>query len=285
MRYTTSINILCLFTSLLTLVFLYTYSSPTYSDLRTDEYSFGVVPQYNASHILEIWSPVLRTLSKETGLNFRLIGSDSIPEFEKEFAAGRFDFVYMNPYHFVKASRSQGYTPLLRDIGKNLYGIVVVHKDSPLHTVAELDGQVIAFPAPNAVGASLIPRADFKNRYGITIKPRYVRSHSSVYLNVALGKMPAGGGVQKTLKQQPNEIRDSLRVIYKSKPFVSHPIAVHPRVPTRISDAVTRAFLTMGDSVDGKKLLSRIPVQKIGTASSDDYRSLSELGLEEFYKE
>lgn len=248
-------------------------------------YTFGVVPQFNAAHTVRIWRPALRQIEEISGLKFRLIGSDSIPAFEKEFSTGQFDFVYMNPYHFIRAERSQGYIPLVSDVGRKLYGILVVRKNSPIQSIQDLEDRVIAFPAPNALGASLIPRADLMNRFGIDIDPRYVRSHSSVYLNVVLGKATAGGGVQKTLEQQPAIVKDSLRVIYRTQEVISHPVAAHPQVPPEVRERVLQALLSLGKTAQGRKVLSGIPIKEIGAVTSADYAPLVDLGLEAFYSE
>lgn len=248
-------------------------------------YTFGVVPQFNAAQTVSIWRPLLSQVEEKTGLKFKLIGSDSIPDFEREFSSGRFDFVYMNPYHFIRAERSQGYIPLASDVDRKLYGILVVRKDSPIHTIQDLQGKVVAFPAPNALGASLMPRADLKDRFGIQVIPRYVRSHSSVYLNVVLGKADAGGGVQKTLEQQPELIKDSLRVLYRTQEVISHPIAAHPEVPPEVRERVMQALLALGKTPRGRKALARVPIQEIGAVTADDYAPLVELGLEALYRE
>lgn len=253
------------------------------SDGKSVTYQFGVVPQFNAERILAIWQPILLALEKETGLRFRLSGSDSIPAFEKEFSAGRFDFVYMNPYHFVRARRSQGYQPLLRDVGEQIYGIVVVRKDSLLQSVKDLDGKTVAFPAPNALAASMMPRAEFRNVHHIEVRPVYVNSHSSVYLNVMLGRMDAGGGVQKTLDEQPPEVREALRIIHRTQKVVPHPVAAHPRVPAEIRDRVREGFLAMGRTAPGRKLLAEVPIKTIGPAAMAEYQPLEALGLEAFY--
>lgn len=248
------------------------------------DYLFGVVPQFSATGILSVWRPVLDALEEETGLRFRLSGSDSIPAFEKEFSSGKFDFVYMNPYHFVHAERSQGYRPLVRDTGRELFGLIVVHKDSNISSIDQLQGAEVAFPAPNALGASLMPRAELVKRQ-IDIQPRYVRSHSSVYLNVALGKMAAGGGVQKTLEQQPQAVRNELRVIFRTPSFVPHPIAVHPRVSKALQERVKTALLSLGETDAGRRLLARVPIERIGPAVSEDYHPLLALGLEALYED
>lgn len=139
----------------LTLLLCVTVSGRSAADAvkeSSTQYGFGVVPQFSALEIVAIWRPILNELEHMTGLRFRLSGSDSIPAFEKEFTAGRFDFVYMNPYHFVHAQRSQGYRPLVRDVGRTLFGILVVARESPVDSIDQLHGQVVAFPSPNALG-------------------------------------------------------------------------------------------------------------------------------------
>lgn len=247
-------------------------------------YTFGVVPQFNARHTQRVWRPLLTELEQRTGFKFRLIGSSSIPDFESQFMAGDFDFVYMNPYHVLKASVSQGYVPLVRDVGHSLFGVIVVRKDSPIREMKELAGKRVAFPSPNALGASLIPRADLKYIFGVNVEPVYVQSHSSVYLNVALNKTDAGGGVQKTLNQQPHPVRDKLRVIYKTRECAPHPIAAHRHVPLRVRASVQKALLALGKIAKGRALLQLIPITQIGVASMDDYRPLAEWGLSEFYQ-
>jgi len=111
-------------------------------------YLFGVVPQFRAVRITQVWKPILAQIGKQTGLQLELSGSASISAFEKEFLRGKFDFAYMNPYHFLKAHNTQGYIPLVRDTGRKLFGIIVVHKDSPFTRPSQLDGKTVIFPHP-----------------------------------------------------------------------------------------------------------------------------------------
>jgi len=247
-------------------------------------YSVGVVPQFDTITIRKIWYPLIKELTRKTGIQFKMRGSRTIPEFEKEFNAGLFDFAYMNPYHVLLAAESQGYIPLVRDHGKSLHGILVVRKDSSIKSVKDLEGKRVVFPAPNALGASLMIQAAFQDVFGIKVLPQFVETHSSVYLNVALGEAQAGGGVQKTLSQQPSELGDTLKVLYKTKDVVPHPFTAHPRVPESVRAKILSAFLQMRKTPHGKALLSNIPIEKLGQAKMEDYQSLKELKLERFYK-
>ena len=246
-------------------------------------YTFGVVPQFSSERISRTWEPILELLEKETGIQFELNGSLDIPAFERNFTKGAFDFAYMNPYHAIVAHESEGYEPIIRDVGRSLYGIIVVKKDSSFSSVLDLDGKKVAFPAPNALGAALIPRAEFSRKYKIDIEEMYVSSHSSVYLNVALGLAAAGGGVQKTLSQQPEHITSQLKIINKTQEVPPHPVTAHKRVPDEVKRKVQEAFLKIAETDTGAKLLKKIPIKTAGESSIEDYQLLTDMNLEEFY--
>lgn len=246
-------------------------------------YRFGVVPQFEPQKLFAIWRPILDELESRTGLKFQLVGSAKIPVFETAFLEGDFDFAYMNPYHAMIASEHQGYEPLVRDGSRSLFGVLVVKKDGPVTEVSQLDKTTIAFPAPNALGASLLMRADLDRFHSIAFKPTYVQTHSSVYLHVALGLASAGGGVLSTLKRQPAEIQDQLRVLYKTRSMAPHPITAHPRVPTEHRALVRRAIISLGETKEGKAMLAKIPMREVVATTLEDYLPLKEWGLEDFY--
>jgi phosphonate transport system substrate-binding protein len=248
-------------------------------------YDFGVVPQFEQRKLFTIWRPILDELERRTDLYFHLVGSPKIPAFEKKYMAGVYDFAYMNPYHILKAHDIQGYIPLVRDGGRMLKGILVVRKDSPIERLQDLSGKQIAFPSPNALGASLLMRADLNRLHDIRFVPRYVQTHSSVYLHVATGLSDAGGGVVSTLRAQKPEVQRRLRVLYETRPMSPHPVSAHPRVPLADREAVRQAFLAMAKTPSGAALLEKIPMRQAIAASMDDYSPMSTWGLDAFYVE
>ena len=248
------------------------------------QYKFGVVPQFEPRKLARIWIPILKEIEKETGIHLKMVGSPKIPEFEKSFIAGEFDFAYMNPYHAVLAQIEVGYTPLIRDGGRMLQGILVVRKNDPIQHVKQLDKEKVAYPAPNALGASLLMRRELDDLFGVKTIPNYVQTHSSVYFNVLVGNVRAGGGVMGTFSQQKDSVKNQLRVIYRTKEIPPHPVVGHPRVPQEAMDKVKLAFLKLGNSPEGKKLLGGIPIKQVVPASLEDYKPLTEWGLERYYQ-
>ena len=247
-----------------------------------NDYSFGVVPQFEARELASIWVPILAELSKRTGLNLTMKGSPRIPEFEVAFEAGEFDFAYMNPYHALVAARKQGYIPLVRD-AKPLYGVITVRKDSPYKDVRQLAGKKVSFPAPNAFGASLLIRADLDEIFHTKVVALYAQTHTSAYLNTALGISEASGGIKATFEQQAPDIRDSLRILYETRKVPSHPILAHPRVPIAHRALVKNAILDMANTPEGAALLAKIPMLKAIPATPAEFAALKSFKLEKYY--
>lgn len=247
-----------------------------------EAYSFAVVPQFDQRKLFAIWKPIVESVSQRTGIQLNLVATLTVPEFEREFSKGSFDFVYANPYHVLREESRQGYIPLIRD-KTPLRGILVVPKDSPLKSPAELDGLHIAIPSFNAVGASLLLRADLAQIFKVKVTPVNVKTHSSVYLYVANGLMPAGGGVEKTLQEQEPAVRELLRVIYTTREMPSHPIAAHPRVPAKVQQAIKQAFLELAKSESGRRQLQEIPMSDAVAASMQDYLPMRTWGLGNFW--
>ena len=245
-------------------------------------YRFGVVPQFDARRTSAAWMPILEEISKRTGDRFELVGSARIPVFEKEYEVGKFDFAFMNPYHLLRAWKTQGYRPLVRD-AVPLRGAIIVPQDSAVRNLSDLDGQRIAFPSPNALAASLMTRAELARR-GVRYEPLYVSTHSSVYLNVAKHQVAAGGGAQETYDAQPAALRAQLRILYTTPGVPSHPVAAHRRVPQAVQERVRQAFLALGATESGRALLEQVTLTQIVPAKLDDYLLIEQLGLEKLFE-
>lgn len=247
---------------------------------------FGVVPQQSANKMAKLWTPIFQYLSEKTGEDIRFSTARDIPTFEKRLARGEYDIAYMNPYHYTVFHQVPGYQAIARQKDKRIKGIVVVHKDSPIQDIVELDKQKMAFPSPAAFAASIIPRAKMEQQ-GIEIIPNYVSSHDSVYMNVARGFFPAGGGVMRTFNNSAPEIRDQLKVLWTTPTYTPHAIAIHPRVNADTVAKIKAALLEMNQDPKGKALLKDINFKGIELAENadwDDVRALNIKLLDEVIK-
>jgi len=245
-------------------------------------FTLAIVPQFTAVDIGQRWAPLVEHIKRETGVTLQLRSTASIPAFEEEFMAGLPDFVFLNPYHMVMAAKARGYRPFLRS-SQPLEGILVVKNSGPVQRLNDLNGGTLAFPAPNAFGASLYMRALLSEREGITFTPSYVGTHQNVYRHVFHGDALAGGGVESTLAMEPEGIRSQLRVLYRTPHSASHPLAVHPRVPRQVVDRVMASLRGLALTPEGKRLLMQVELDDAVVADyGRDYAPLEKLGLDRF---
>lgn len=241
-------------------------------------YSFGIVPQQSASELAKLWVPILTYLENKTGYRLQFTTARDIPTFEQRLAASEYDFAYMNPYHYTVFHASLGYTAVVAERDRQLEGIVVVRKDSSYQSIADLGGMRIAFPSPASFAASILP-SRFMDKNGIAHTPVYVSSHDSVYLTVAQGLYPAGAGIERTLALVDPAVRAQLRVLWVTQSVAPHPIAVHPRVPSQVTERLKSELLAMAADPQGSALLKALGFNDFVEVDDADYDTVRALDI------
>jgi len=236
-------------------------------------YTFAIVPQFHSQSLFRIWNPILKELSKETGIKFKLTGNSSFLGFENELRAGKYDFAYVNPYHAVMASNAKKYKAILSDADSKGQGILVVKKTAS-EKVAKLQNKKVAFPSPNTLASSILLRSELEHKFKIKVKPQYLKTHTDVYMNVYQGTYDAGGGVYRTFQKLSPKIKNSLKVVHKTEKIPAHPIVVHPKVPEDVQKKVVAAFLKMSKNPKTNAMLEKIPVKRMNKTSQSVYKNI-----------
>lgn len=242
-------------------------------------FTFGIVPQQSSTEVARAWAPVLQYLSDKTGYRLMFETAKDIPTFEERLAQGVYDFAYMSPYTYTVLHRSPAaYTAFAKEKDKKLVGIIVVRRDSEYKNIKDLSGKTVAFPSAAAFAASVIPRAYFE-RQGIPIRPAYVSSHESVYLAVAKGLYPAGGGATRTFNTLAESWRAQLRILWTTPSYTPHPFAAHKRVSAATVQRLREAMIGMNTDPAAKPLLDRLAFVGIVPAEDVEYNDIRALNI------
>jgi phosphonate transport system substrate-binding protein len=244
----------------------------------SQDISFAVVPQQSASRLAELWPPILAYLSEHTGDNYIFATAPDIPTFEKRLLKGEYDVAYMNPYHLTVFSQTPGYIAIAKQTDKLLKGIVVVPKDSEITSLEQLNGHKMAFPSPAAFAASVIPRSYLAAR-DIAIKPVYVSSHDSVYLNVSKGLFVAGGGVMRTFNNVDEEISSKLKILWQTDGYTPHAFAVLPGMSSQKRMQLQTILVDLNKHPEGNALLSAIKFSGIEAPEDSDWDDIRSLNI------
>ena len=263
----------------MTLIALLLSSCCLYADAQ-ESYSFGVVPQQSATRLAKLWTPILKKLSADTGFQIKFETATNIPTFEARLAESAYDFAYMNPYHFTVFNKNPGYQAIAKRINQPIKGIVVVKKDSGISSLIELEGKPLAFPAPAAFAASVLPRAKL-TADKINFTAKYVSSHDSVYLGVSKGIFKAGGGVMRTFNNAPAKVRENLKILWTTKPYTPHAIAAHPKLSNEVAEKFRSALINLNTTQEGRDLLTSIKfINGLEKANNQDWDDVRGLGID-----
>lgn len=244
-----------------------------------NEISLGVVPQQAATALAKAWIPLLAEISQRSGVRLSFKTAPDIPAFEERMKRGEYDLAYMNPYHYTVFSKQAGYRAFAREKNRKLVGIIVVRKDDPSATIGELAGKTVAFPAPAAFAASILPRAEF-SRLNIPIKEQFVNSHDSVYRGVAQGSFAAGGGIKRTLEAIDPSIASQLRILSTTPSYVPHAFAAHPRVSAEDLDKIMAAMRSLDQDEAGRRALEPLSFKGFEAGIDKDWDEIRKLRID-----
>jgi phosphonate transport system substrate-binding protein len=246
-------------------------ASTARSDTPKRPLSVGIVPQQSPGELARLWTPVLKYLEEKTGLVLEFETAKDVATFHKRMLAGEYDIVYANPlaYAIVLHPRLH-YEAFARERDRSLVGLLVVRKDSRYQSLQDLAGSELAFPAEDAMAASVIPRAQL-DKQGVAFTPRYVGSHDSVFLAVEKGLYAGGGGIARVLGMLPEHVKENLRVLWTSPAYPPHPFAAHPRVPGAAVRSLQAALVAMDSSSDGRVLLKPLALNGFMVTHDADY--------------
>lgn len=266
-------------------LFLVWFAGQALAQSEIPTLTFGIVPQQAAVKLAEDWGPLLTEAGRRAGVKLAFRTAPSIPEFEQRLSKGEYDLAYMNPYHYVVFHEAAGYRAFAKEKDRKLKGIIVVRQNSPYQKLTDLSGKSVAFPAPAAFAASILPLSEF-GRQGISITPKFVSSHDSVYRAVSSGLQEAGGGIERTFQALAPELRAQLRILAETPPYTPHAFAAHPRVDANLLARVLEGLVSMASDEGGRKLLEPLAMPMGVTAAKDkewdDIRRLDIRQLEKY---
>jgi phosphonate transport system substrate-binding protein len=216
--------------------------------------SFGVIIWRSPTLTAQFWNPILRYVSERSGVPLQLKVAHTGPEHTAMVRRGEYHFLYSN-HNFIKENEESGYRVFARsrdDVGT---GEIVVLKDSPIRSLADLEGKEVVFPHLAAFYGYHLPM-DGLLRKGIQVKPHFAGNQEGAMGQLKAGRAVAAGvnaAVMRAFAQRENV---AYRTLWSSDKYVSLALSALPSVPADSVKAVRDAFLKMADDPEGLKVLT-----------------------------
>lgn len=252
------------------------FSANPGSDVKV--YVVGVHPLHNPQRLMEVYGPVVEYINAAIPeAHFKLEASHNYKAFNEKLYSGHFDFAMPNPYQTI-LSLKHGYR-VFGKMGddKDFCGIILVRKDSGIRTVSDLKGEKVAYPAPTALAATMMPQY-YLLTHGIDvnrdIENLYVGSQESSIMNAVLGHVAAAAtwpAPWKTFSAEHPERAGQLEVKWRTDSLINNGWVVRKDIPPELVDKFAAALFGLGNSASGRKLLERLPISRFEPATDSTY--------------
>lgn len=246
-------------------------------------YRVGVHPLHNPRRLMETYGPLVEAVNAAIPeADIQLEASRNYEEFEKKLYGGQFDFAMPNPYQTVLALRRNYRVIAKMADDAEFRGLILVRRGSGIQRVTDLKGQAVAYPAPTALAATLLPQ-HYLNANGLNVNEDitnlYVGSQESSILNVQRGHVAAAATWPlpwKAFVAEHPELAAQLEVKWQTAPLVNNSWMARRNLPPELVQRFARVLIALKDTEAGRQLLARLPVPAIEPATDDTYRPVQQ---------
>jgi len=255
---------------------------PAVEDPKPMSLSFGVYQSDKATVMYRSFTPVLEALtaSMESALgrpvDIKLTIFQSYEDGIESLARGEVDFVRFGPASYITAKARQSDIELIametESGDKRFKGLIIVQKESPIRTIADLRGKRFAFGDPNSTIGRYLVQAELI-KAGITGKDlkdfQYLGRHDTVVKAVEIGDFDAGSVMQQTFEKA--NAKGTLRVL-ASFDNVTKPWVARKGLERSTFEAIQAGLFALKDPA----VLKELKITGFVPTSDDEYRLVRE---------
>jgi phosphonate transport system substrate-binding protein len=236
-------------------------------------YEFGVFPYLPQTKIHELYSPIAADFEAKLGRQVQLSSKARYETFAEELRKATYDIAFVQPFDYVDAHDKHGYLPLARRVG-DLEGLIVVRRDSPLTSIQDLKGRIVANPPADAAVSQVTSMALWEAGIhpGTEVKRDYGRNHFTCLQSVLIGAADACGTAEQPLRTLENgQPSTRFRILHKSARIPNVLFVVHKRVSKHDRDSLLKTILDWPKTEEGRKILERGQFVPYVAATDVDY--------------
>ncbi len=221
--------------------------SATTSQAFSNELKFGSVAMDIPAIMHRKLTPLTAYLSQAINKPVSLQLSPNMASAINEVASNNVDLAYLTPVAYIKAHKKGNADILVKTVTNNKASfqlMIVVRKDSPIKTIADLEGAEFAFGDK----AALLQRAVVVGA-GIPLDKlgayKFIGHYDNIARGVQVGDFDAG--ILKDTKAYKWESK-GLRILYSSPALPPYNITVSSKLDKATRVKLKNAFLALDDS-------------------------------------
>ena len=217
-------------------------------------YRFSPVNQYGIELTASYWNPIVDYVAAKSGVKLKLKIGRTSADTTAYVLANEVEFVFSN--HLFSPERDQlGWKTFARRDTPPLHSQIVVLADSPIQKLEQLANESVAFPGPEALVAYKFSYAQLLSR-NIPVQVVFGGNMDGAFAQLASGKVKAAGTHSQLSTGWSKRESKPVRVLWQSEPLPDLALMASKKIPANDLQAVSRAFIEMGNDPQGKKILA-----------------------------
>ena len=224
---------------------------------RPGRLTIGLLPGESAPTVLRLNEPLKAYLEKRLGMPVELVVGANYAATGEALRFGRIDIAYLGPVTYILQSRRARLEPFARPthtgVGPTFQAVIIVPKDSPAKTLADLKGKEVAFGDPASTSGTWVPRYQLLEA-GLAAERDYtlrvLGAHDAVALAVARHKVAAGGlslPIYRRLLDEGKIDAGAVRVLAESPPIPEYMWTFREGLDPSFREEVRAAFVGLSD--------------------------------------
>lgn len=237
---------------------------------------FGFLPILSTQRLVSRFGPMVDYLSEQLGRPVRLETAPDFAEFYKRTNDKRYDLVFTAPHFYYLAQRQAGYRAVVRVDAPEMHAIILVPRDSKLTSLQDLRYNRLSTVDSLSLATVLVRNElqeagiDPDRDLTLVTTPTHNASLISVYKNFT----EAASLMFTPYQRSSPEIRESLRIIARTKGTPHMPIAVASRISDQEVRIIRESLQNLKQTEEGKALLKHLAWPGFTAAEPEDYDQL-----------
>jgi len=226
-------------------------------------------------------------VSSKTGRQTILVQRKTYAEVNMLLANGDVDIAFLSTgaYSSYRGMNEIELFVMAEHLGTSLYTAeVIVHKDSAIRTIADLEGKVFAFTDPLSYSGHMVIENYLRQRN--TIPEKYFNRYFYTYshdksLWVVANKIADGASFDSQIyeyaKEKTPELVSNVRIIASLDPAPTGPIVISKKLKAEQKEQLRHIFLTMHENPEVFEAMQGLVIDKFIIPTPELYEPLREL--------
>lgn len=216
----------------------------------------ALLPDENAATIIQNAQPLKVYLEKALGKPVEIVVTTDYSSMIEAMRFGRIEVAYFGPLSYVLArskSEIEAFAVGVARGAPTYTSVLIVQADSPIRSVADIRGKMVAYGDQASTSSHLVPRAMLQDAGLVAdtdYKTAYLGAHDAVARAVEAGKIPVGAlsrPIYDSLIKSGKLDATKLRVLAETKPIPNYPMAMQSKLAPVLKEQIRKAFVELKD--------------------------------------